>query len=102
MRPMEVKEENYEKLIRVYMDGDLDHIMNMNESMTSEIMSDSLWNKIKQKILVDRNHIFNQQIYEAMKKDNVFVAIGASHLDGFSGVLNFFKDMGFEVKNINY
>lgn len=102
MRPMEVKEENYEKLIRVYMDGDLDHIMNMNESMTSEIMTDILWNKIKQKILVDRNHIFNQQIYEAMKKDNVFVAIGASHLAGFSGVLNFFKDMGFEVKNINY
>jgi len=101
-RPMEVKEENYEKLIRVYMDGDLDHIMNMNESMTSEIMTDILWNKIKQKILVDRNHIFNQQIHEAMKKDNVFVAIGASHLGGFSGVLSFFKDMGYEVKNINY
>jgi uncharacterized protein YbaP (TraB family) len=102
MTPMEIKEKNYEKLIQVYMDGDLDLIMNTNESMTSEIMSENLWNKIKQKILIDRNHIFNQQIYEAMKQDNIFVAIGASHLSGHSGVLSFLKDKGFEIKNINY
>jgi len=102
MTPMEIKEKNYEKLIQVYMDGDLDLIMNTNESMTSEIMGENLWNKIKQKILIDRNHIFNQQIYEAMKQDNIFVAIGASHLSGHSGVLSFLKDKGFEIKNINY
>ena len=54
--------------------------------------------KIKQKILIDRNHIFNQQIYEAMKQNNIFVAIGASHLSGQSGVLSFLKDKGFEIK----
>ena len=99
---MEIKEKNYEKLIQVYMDGDLDLIMNTNESMTSEMMGESLWKKIKQKILIDRNHIFNQQIYAAMKQNNIFVAIGASHLSGHSGVLKFLKDKGFEIKNINY
>jgi uncharacterized protein YbaP (TraB family) len=37
-----------------------------------------------------------------MKQDNIFVAIGASHLSGYSGVLSFLKDKGFEIKNINY
>lgn len=102
MRPMEIKENNYEKLIQVYMAGDLDRIMQTNESITSGIMSDKLWNKIKQKILVDRNQIFNQKIFEAMKKDKIFVAIGASHLTGSSGVLDFLANKGFKIKNINY
>ena len=102
MTSMEIKEKNYEKLIQVYMEGDLDLIMNTNESITSEMIDESLWKKIKQKILIDRNHIFNQQIYAAMKQDNIFVAIGASHLSDHSGVLRFLKDKGFEIKNINY
>ena len=65
-------------------------------------MSPELWQKVKQKILIERNQVFNKKILEAMESHQIFVAIGASHLAGDDGLVAFLKQNRLTVQQVNF
>ena len=48
--------------------------------------------------LTRRNKFFGERIKELIKGNRVFIAVGASHLGGETGLLKQFKDAGFELE----
>jgi len=101
-RPDNIKQENFEKLLATYLDGNLIKIHEINEKITLDLMSPELWQKVKQKILIERNQVFNKKILEAMESHQIFVAIGASHLAGNDGLVGFLKQNGLTVQQVNF
>lgn len=101
-RPDNKKQENFEKLLVTYLDGDLIKIHEINEKITLDLMSPELWQKVKEKILIERNQVFNKKILEAMESHQIFVAIGASHLAGDDGLVGFLKQNGLTVQQVNF
>ena len=101
-RPDNKKQENFEKLLVTYLDGNLIKIHEINEKITLDLMSPELWQKVKQKILIERNQVFNKKILEAMGSHQIFVAIGASHLAGDDGLVGFLKQNGLTVQQVNF
>lgn len=97
-----IKQENFEKLLVTYLDGNLIKIHEINEKITLDLMSPELWQKVKQKILIERNQVFNKKILEAMESHQIFVAIGASHLAGDDGLVGFLKQNGLTVQQVNF
>lgn len=100
-RPDNIKQENFEKLLVTYLDGNLIKIHEINEKITLDLMSPELWQKVKQKILIERNQVFNKKILEAMESHQIFVAIGASHLVGDDGLVGFLKQNGLTVQQVD-
>lgn len=101
-RPDNKKQENFEKLLVTYLDGNLIKIHEINEKITLDLMSPELWQKVKEKILIERNQVFNKKILEAMESHQIFVAIGASHLAGDDGLVGFLKQNGLTVQQVNF
>lgn len=101
-RPDNIKQENFEKLLVTYLDGNLIKIHEINEKITLDLMSPELWQKVKQKILIERNQVFNKKILEAMESHQIFVAIGASHLAGDDGLVAFLKQNRLTVQQVNF
>ena len=101
-RPDNIKQENFEKLLVTYLDGNLIKIHEINEKITLDLMSPELWQKVKEKILIERNQVFNKKILEAMESHQIFVAIGASHLAGDDGLVGFLKQNGLTVQQVNF
>lgn len=48
--------------------------------------------------LVKRNILFGKRVKDLIKGNKLFIAIGASHLGGKTGLLNQFKEAGFKIK----
>ena len=101
-RPDNLKQANFEKLLVTYLEGNLNKIHEMNEKITLDLMSPELWQKVKQKILIERNQVFNRKILEAMESHQIFAAIGASHLAGDDGLVAFLKQNGLTVQQVNF
>lgn len=84
-------EESTKKIIRNYLDGDLDAMyevaMEFEESMGD---MDAL--------LKDRNVKWIPQLEEQMTQGGLFVAVGALHLPGEYGVINLLKEKGYTFK----
>lgn len=101
-RNMVDKENNFDELIEAYLGGDLKNINRVNERITSSLMSEKVWKKIKQKILIDRNKLFVKKIEQQMIENNIFLAVGASHLSENDGIIDYFVANGYEVNRINF
>ena len=49
-------------------------------------------------LLNDRNKKWVKELKEIMKKESVFVAVGAGHLTGEYGLINLLKKEGYTVE----
>ncbi len=99
-RTQEQKERDFERLMAVYLGGDSDKILALDAEITSATLSQSLWKKLRVKLLDERNVLMAQRAVEKATKQSVFVAVGASHLAGENGFINAFKKAGFTLKPI--
>jgi uncharacterized protein len=52
-------------------------------------------------LLNNRNKNWAEQLNELMKKESVFVAVGAGHLPGAHGLINLLREKGYTVKPLN-
>jgi len=85
----EAATENLEKLVNVYAKGDLDGIT----ALMSEENEDQF-------DLANRNEIMVGGMIKLMQADNLFVAVGASHLAGEKGVINLLKKAGYILRPV--
>ena len=95
------KEADFERLITAYLNGDSDKISALDEKITGGMLPKEIWVKIRTKLLDERNVVMAERSIEAANQKPVFVAVGASHLAGKTGLINAFKQAGFKLTRIN-
>ena len=96
-RTPEQKEKDFERLLNAYLEGDAEKIGQLDEKITGGMLPDNLWLKMRKKLLDDRNVIMAERTIAAANQKSVFVAVGASHLGGDSGLIETFKKAGFTL-----
>ncbi|RUT69726.1 TraB/GumN family protein [Flavobacterium cupreum] len=66
-----------------------------------DITSENLMNaKAKKYMLDERNHNWIALLPEMMKKENLFVAVGAAHLAGEEGIIHLLRKEGYTLKPV--
>ena len=99
-RSMETKQQDYERLLAAYLAGDSDKIAALDDRITGGMLPADLWARMRSKIIDGRNNIMAQRVLEEAKMHLVFVAVGASHLAGESGLLTRLKQAGFQLQPV--
>ena len=97
-KSLEQKEKDYEQLMSAYLSQDLNNIININEDLTSKLVSKSMWIEIKKKLLINRNKLFFNRAHKLANNNRLFMAVGASHLGGENGLLKQFEAAGYQLK----
>lgn len=99
-RSQEEKEKDFEELLTAYLSGNLDKIAGVDEKMTEGLLPAAIWEKMRTKLLDERNITMAETLTNALNKDSAFVAVGASHLAGKGGLLQRLRDAGFQVSAV--
>ena len=97
-KSLEQKEKDYEQLMSAYLSQDINNIIKINEGLTSKLVSKSMWIKIKKKLLINRNELFFNRAHKLVDNNQLFIAVGASHLGGENGLLKQFERAGYQLK----
>ena len=97
-KDLEQKELSYESLVSAYLTFNAEHILKVDSELTKSLVSESIWKKMELNFLINRNILFGKRIKNLIKGNKLFIAIGASHLGGKTGLLNQFKEAGFKIK----
>lgn len=100
-RTPEQKEADFERLMAAYLDGDADKISALDEQITSGMLPQALWEKMRKKLLDDRNVVMAKRTLEMANATPVFIAVGASHLAGDSGLIAVFKKAGYKLTPVS-
>ena len=99
-RTQEQKEADFERLMTAYLEGDSDKISALDEKITGGMLPKSIWAKMKTKLLDERNVLMAERSIKAANEKPVFVAVGASHLAGKTGLIESFKKAGFKLSKV--
>ena len=78
-------------IAKVYDTGDIQQLYKVSKQGMGSI---------RKLMLIDRNHIMADRIFEKIQQNSMFCAIGAGHLAGKEGVLRLLKKKGVTVKPI--
>lgn len=87
-----VYKNEFDTMLELYKNQQLDSMQSMISK--SEFGSD----KYEDLLLNNRNKNWVEQLKEIMKKESVFVAVGAGHLVGDNGLINLLKKAGYKVE----
>jgi uncharacterized protein len=60
----------------------------------------ALWQRMRVKLLDERNVVMAERSLEQARQGSVFIAVGAAHLAGKNGLLQAFRQAGFKVTAI--
>ena len=97
-KDLKQKEVGYELLLSAYLTFNTEKILNTDTQITKSLVSKSTWEKMEYYFLTKRNKFFGERVKELIKGNRIFIAVGASHLGGETGLLNQFKEAGFKLK----
>ncbi len=84
----EEKKFDYEKLLDLYKNNTLEDVLEADLAITKKMFPDDIWPEVKEKILDNRNNLFSNRIEQLVHGNKLFIAVGASHLAGSSGIIN--------------
>jgi uncharacterized protein YbaP (TraB family) len=87
-----VYKDEFDKMLAMYKNQQLDSMESMIDK--SEFGAD----KYGDILLTDRNKNWVKQLNAIMKNESVFVAVGAGHLLGNTGLINLLKKAGYKVE----
>ena len=87
-----VNKNEFETMVGFYKNQQMDSLKKMLGK--SELGSD----KYDDLLLNDRNKKWVKKLDSIMKKENVFVAVGAGHLVGDMGLINLLRKQGYKVQ----
>ena len=86
--PDEEKQKDYKKLLNAYQHNTLEEVLKVDIAITEKMFPKDIWPGVKEKILDSRNKLFAMRIEELIQGNRLFVAVGASHLSGPTGLIN--------------
>ncbi len=94
------KVRDYEALLKTYISEDLEKIANLDDTITGSMLPKALWEKMRVKLIDERNEGMTKGMLAQAKEHRVFAAVGASHLAGETGILNRLRQAGFNLTPI--
>lgn len=97
----EQKEKDFERLIAVYLKGDSDELLTLDADLTGAGLPKALWQRLRFKLLDERNGLMAERAIDLAQQQSVFVAVGAAHLAGDNGLIEAFKQSGFTLKRLD-
>lgn len=80
----------FNQMVDVYLNQDIEQL----HTMMDDYYIDKVW---LDKLLVERNKKWVPKIEKLTKKKSMFIAVGAGHLAGETGLINLFRQNEFEV-----
>lgn len=96
-RSHQVKVRDYERLIKAYLKGDANKLAALNAQITGSLLPTPLWEKMRVKLLDERNAVMAQRILAKAQDKSLFVAVGASHLAGPTGLIAALNQAGYTL-----
>lgn len=96
-RTQQAKQKDFDKLLNAYLEGNAEKISQLDDNITGEMLPADLWQRMRTKLIDERNAIMAARIIEKSKTKNLFVAVGASHLAGKSGLISQLKKAGYQL-----
>ncbi|MPS48080.1 MAG: TraB/GumN family protein [Methylobacillus sp.] len=100
-RSQEQREKDFELMIQAYLSGNLDKVGALDSALGVDGLPAGLWEKIRVKLLDERNMRMAERIAAAASLQPVFVAVGAAHLPGEGGLIDLLSRAGFTVSPVN-
>ncbi|MDP8568291.1 TraB/GumN family protein [Methylophilus aquaticus] len=91
------KETDFEKLMAAYLSGDADKVAGMDDKITGGMLPGNLWQRMRVKLLDERNLVMAERSIAKAREGKVFVAVGAAHLAGKHGLIDAFRQAGFKM-----
>ena len=92
------RRHDFEALVVAYLNQDPKQILVMNQKSLQDGVSSKIKDVLLSKLLYERNVRFTQMIEKTMHDKKLFIAVGASHLSGDYGLLNFFRKKGYKLE----
>jgi len=86
---------NQEKLMEVYLSGNIERIREIMERQLTSSKDAYRW------MITERNFIMADGIDTLCKKNSLFIAVGAAHLAGETGILQILRERGYKVQQVN-
>ena len=99
-RSQEEKEKDFDALLKAYLSGDTAKIGLLDDDITGGMLPKSLWQRMRVKLLDERNVRMAERIVSEANETPVFVAVGASHLAGSGGRLERLRAAGYKVSKV--
>lgn len=99
-RTPEDKERDYERLVQAYLKGDSEKLALLNAEITGGSMLPDLWQRMRVKLLDERNALMAERVLKAAKTKKLFVGVGASHLAGEDGLIARLNKAGFKLSPV--
>ena len=94
------KEKDFEQLLKTYLTGDTARIGLLDDEITGGMLPKALWDKMRVKLLDERNVRMAERIVSEANQNPVFIAVGASHLAGKGGLIERLRVAGYKVTKI--
>ncbi len=85
-----------DETLEIYLTRDLDKILDLNERYLA-VLDKDIADEFNQRLLVERNRRMVKRMMPLLEKGNAFIAIGALHLPGITGVLTILNNAGYTV-----
>jgi uncharacterized protein YbaP (TraB family) len=99
-RSQKEKEKDFEALLKAYLTGDTAKIGLLDDDITGGMLPKALWQKMRVKLLDERNVRMAERIVSEANQNPVFVAVGASHLAGKGGLLERLRAAGYKISKV--
>ncbi len=96
----EDKQRDLEILLNTYKTGDLVKIAELDDKFTGSMLPKPLWQKMRVKLIDERNEEMTEGFANAARENSVFAAVGATHLSGERGMLSLLRAKGFHADAI--
>ncbi len=88
--------DEFNRLVEIYKSQNSDKVYEIMEKYFADDPS------FQVSLLDDRNREWIPKIEKAVKEKPTFIAVGAGHLGGKSGVLNLLREKGYKLKPIRF
>jgi uncharacterized protein len=99
-RSQQEKERDFEDLMKAYLKGDDAVIAMVDEKASASDLPPALWQKMRVKLLDERNERMAEHIAKKAAGTRLFVAVGAAHLAGEGGILARLRRAGYKVSAV--
>lgn len=96
-RTQQTKQKDFDQLLKAYLEGNPEKISQLDDKITGGMLPAGLWKRMRTKLIDERNAVMTERVIEEGQAKNIFVAVGASHLAGSSGLLAQLKKAGYQL-----
>lgn len=91
-------EDALEEIAQAYLKRDLAALMALNEKYKPQDLR--VYNTLMDRLLVQRNINMATRMRARLQEGNAFIAVGALHLPGDTGLLRLLRDAGYRVTRV--